>query len=162
MVWDTTYSLFQQCALGLSVHILVYDRNFGFGSVVRPNKSFDRVRWFGRNTVSVNRTDYRTFRHWLLEISKPKRKSNFSTRKICFWRKKWDKLILTTNLVPRRFNLQIFAGLWKSRKKDLKKGYVVKFQKWVYPRLPHEKSFYLYILLIILHFMISRIYARKK
>ena len=105
MVWDTTYSLFQQCALGLSVHILVYDRNFGFGSVVRPNKSFGRVRWFGRNTVSVNRTDYRTFRHWLLEISKPKRKSNFSTRKICFWRKKWDKLILTTNLVPRRFNL---------------------------------------------------------
>ena len=39
---------------------IVFDQTFRFGSVVRQNHWFGKVRWFGRTSGSVNRTAYRT------------------------------------------------------------------------------------------------------
>ena len=99
---------------GLEYFCLVYDRNFGFGLEVRQKQGFGRVRWFGRNGVSVNRN--RTFnlrQCWpllhCLRMKSHEEKKHFSWKNILFLSERVSNIDFHNKYAPWRCNMNSFS-----------------------------------------------------
>ena len=106
---------------------LVYDRNFGFGLEVRQKQGFGRVRWFGRNGVSVNRN--RTFnlrQCWpllhCLRMKSHEEKKHFSWKNILFLSERVSNIDFHNKYAPWRCNMNSFS---RFKNEKLQEKYVM-------------------------------------